>query len=418
MRKVMSWTLFLYALFALFIYWYLFGWSHEIIPEAYKGTSADPATFMNARELTLSQDYSRVKDLLFFLATPLQWIVLLFVLIFGVSKRFEQWAKDTTKFRVLQIAIYLFYLSLVTTVLALPLQWIGHQISVDYGISTQSTANWIKEHILDFWINFLLMFLIVTVLLWLIKKYPKRWWLYGWALSVPFTIFLTFIQPVVIDPLYNDFSTLHNKELEKKILTLADKAHIPTEHVYEVDMSKKTNALNAYVTGIGSNSRIVLWNTTLEQLKDKEILFIMAHEMGHYVMKHIYWGVGSYIVLTFVGMYLISRIIQACIRKWGDTLHISKIASFSVLPLFFLVSSVLSFAVSPATNYVSRIEERAADQYALDMTKDSKSGVKTFQYLSKTSLSQVNPPALVKLFMYTHPPIFERILTFEEYKKK
>ena len=418
MRKVMSWTLFLYALFALFIYWYLFGWSHEIIPEAYKGTSADPATFMNARELTLSQDYSRVKDLLFFLATPLQWIVLLFVLIFGVSKRFEQWAKDTTKFRVLQIAIYLFYLSLVTTVLALPLQWIGHQISVDYGISTQSTANWIKEHILDFWINFLLMFLIVTVLLWLIKKYPKRWWLYGWALSVPFTIFLTFIQPVVIDPLYNDFSTLHNKELEKKILTLADKAHIPTEHVYEVDMSKKTNALNAYVTGIGSNSRIVLWNTTLEQLKDKEILFIMAHEMGHYVMKHIYWGVGSYIVLTFVGMYLISRIIQACIRKWGDTLHISKIASFSVLPLFFLVSSVLSFAISPATNYVSRIEERAADQYALDMTKDSKSGVKTFQYLSKTSLSQVNPPALVKLFMYTHPPIFERILTFEEYKKK
>ncbi|ENQ3107595.1 Zn-dependent protease with chaperone function [Bacillus sp. 491mf] len=418
MRKVMSWTLFLYALFALFIYWYLFGWSHEIIPEAYKGTSADPATFMNARELTLSQDYSRVKDLLFFLATPLQWIVLLFVLIFGVSKRFEQWAKDTTKFRVLQIAIYLFYLSLVTTVLALPLQWIGHQISVDYGISTQSTANWIKEHILDFWINFLLMFLIVTVLLWLIKKYPKRWWLYGWALSVPFTIFLTFIQPVVIDPLYNDFSTLHNKELEKKILTLADKANIPTEHVYEVDMSKKTNALNAYVTGIGSNSRIVLWNTTLEQLKDKEILFIMAHEMGHYVMKHIYWGVGSYIVLTFVGMYLISRIIQACIRKWGDTLHISKIASFSVLPLFFLVSSVLSFAVSPATNYVSRVEERAADQYALDMTKDSKSGVKTFQYLSKTSLSQVNPPALVKLFMYTHPPIFERILTFEEYKKK
>ena len=418
MRKVMSWTLFLYALFALFIYWYLFGWNHEIIPETYKGTNADPATFMNARELTLSQDYSRVKDLLFFLATPLQWIVLLFVLIFGVSKRFEQWAKDTTKFRVLQIAIYLFYLSLVTTVLALPLQWISHQVSVDYGISTQSTANWIKEHILDFWINFLLMFLVVTVLLWLIKKYPKRWWLYGWALSVPFTIFLTFIQPVVIDPLYNEFSTLHNKELEKKILTLADKAKIPAEHVYEVDMSKKTNALNAYVTGIGSNSRIVLWNTTLEQLKDKEILFIMAHEMGHYVMKHIYWGVGSYIVLTFVGMYLISRIIQACIRKWGDTLHISKVASFSVLPLFFLVSSVLSFAVSPATNYVSRVEERAADQYALDMTKDSQSGVKTFQYLSKTSLSQVNPPALVKFFMYTHPPIFERIHTFEEYKRK
>ena len=101
----------------------------------------------------------------------------------------------------------------------------------------------------------------------------------------------------------------------------------------------------------------------------------------------------------------------------GDTLQMSKAACFSILPLFFLISSVLSFASQPATNYVSRIEERAADRYALDMTKDGKSGVKTFQYLSKTSLSQVNPPALVK-FLYTHPPIFERIHTFEQYEKK
>ena len=161
------------------------------------------------------------------------------------------------------------------------------------------------------------MLIVVVVLLWLIRKFPKRWWLAGWALSVPFTIFLTFIQPVVIDPLYNDFSTLKNKELETKILAIADKADIPAKHVYEVNMSEKTNALNAYVTGIGPNARIVMWDTTLKQLKDKEILFIMAHEMGHYVMKHIYWGVASYMLLSFIGMYLISRIINMCIRKWG-----------------------------------------------------------------------------------------------------
>ncbi|PEK39951.1 peptidase M48 [Bacillus pseudomycoides] len=417
-KKVVKWSLFLYVGFALFIYWYLFGWNHEIIPDMYKGTSADPETFMNAKELTLSQDYSRVKNLLFFLATPLEWIILLFVLVLGISNRFEKWSKETTKVRVIQVAIYLFYLSLLTTVLALPLQWMGHQISIDYGISTQSTASWIKDHVIDFWVNYIMMFLVVSVLLWLIYKFPKRWWLAGWALSVPFTIFLTFVQPVVIDPLYNDFSTLQNKDLEKKILAIADRADIPAEHVYEVNMSEKTTALNAYVTGIGSNSRIVLWNTMLQQLKDKEILFIMAHEMGHYVMKHIYWGVASYIVLTFVGMYLISRIINMCLRKWGDTLRLSKMACLSIIPLFFLISSVLSFAVSPLSNYVSRIEERAADLYALDMTKDGKSGVKTFQYLSKTSLSQVNPPALVKFFLYTHPPIFERIHVFEEYEKQ
>lgn len=197
------------------------------------------------------------------------------------------------------------------------MQWISRKVSVDYGISTQSTQSWIKDHVIGFWESYATMLIVVTVLLWLIRKFPKRWWLAGWALSVPFTIFLTFIQPVVIDPLYNDFSTLKNKELETKILAMADKADIPAKHVYEVNMSEKTNALNAYVTGIGPNARIVMWDTTLKQLKDKEILFIMAHEMGHYVMKHIYWGVASYVLLSFIGMYLISRIINMCIRKWG-----------------------------------------------------------------------------------------------------
>ena len=99
---------------------------------------------MSTRELTLSQDYSRVKNLLYFLATPLEWIILLFVLVLGISRKFEKWSKETTKISVLQVAIYFFYLSLLTTVLALPMQWIGRKVSVDYGISTQSTQSWIK----------------------------------------------------------------------------------------------------------------------------------------------------------------------------------------------------------------------------------------------------------------------------------
>ena len=95
-----------------------------------------------------------------------------------------------------------------------------------------------------------------------------------------------------------------------------------------------------------------------------------------------------------------------------------KSSMFLHFTFIFLNFLYTLFAAQPATNYVSRIEERAADQYALNMTKDGKSGVKTFQYLSKTSLSQVNPPALVKFFLYTHPPIFERIHTFEQYEKQ
>ncbi|MFX3625203.1 MAG: M48 family metallopeptidase [Ectobacillus sp.] len=418
MRKTIGWSLLLYICFGLFIYWYLFYGTNAAIPAPYKGSSADPNTFMNARELALSQDFSRIKYLLYFLSTPFEWIVLLFVLVLGVSSRFEKWAKETTNMRFGQIGIYLFYLSLLTTAFALPFEWISYQVSKAYEISTQTASGWIKDQVIDFWVNFAIMLIIAPVLLWLMKRNEKRWWLYAWALSVPFTIFLTFIQPVFIDPLYNDFTPLQNKQLEQKILALADKADIPAEHVYEVNMSEKTNALNAYVTGIGSNSRIVLWDTTFNKLSENEILFIMAHEMAHYVMKHIYWGVGAYILLSLIGLYIISRVLNVAIKRWGNVLRIQSIASFSVLPLFFLVSSVLSFAISPATNYVSRIEERAADNYAMEMTKDNEAAVATFQNLSKTSLSQVNPPALVKFFLYTHPTILERINYLEEYEKK
>ncbi|MFP3122227.1 M48 family metallopeptidase [Ectobacillus funiculus] len=418
MRKAVSWSLFMYVCFGLFIYWYLFYGTSADIPEAYKGTSADPATFMNARELMLSQEFSRTKYLLFFLATPFEWLVLFLILVLGISKRFEDSAKLITRLRVGQVAIYFFYLSLVTTVLALPFKWMGYQVSKSYGISTQTLASWFKDIVIDFWVNFGIMLLVVATLMWLIQKSEKRWWFHAWALSVPFTIFLTFIQPVVLDPLYNDFQPLQNQELKQKILSLASEADIPADNVYEVNMSEKTKSLNAYVTGIGSNSRIVLWDTTLKQLSENEILFIMAHEMAHYVKKHIYWAVASSIAISFVGLYLIHRILQFIIAKWGGVLNIRTLASLSVLPLFFLVSSVLSFAVSPAENYVSRMEERVSDQYAMEMTEDKKAAVETFQDLSKTSLSQVNPPGLVKLFLYTHPTMLERITYLEEYGKK
>src|SRR5690606_29626111 len=143
--------------------------------------------------------------------------------------------------------------------------------------------------------------------------------------------FLMFLQPVIIDPLYNDFYPLKNKDLETKILNLASQANIPAEHVYEVNMSEKTNSLNAYVTGFGSNSRIVLWDTTLNQLDEDAILFIMAHEMAHYVKKHIYIGIAGYLILTLVGLYLISKIMSFIVKRWGTKLKVSSIHDIAVL---------------------------------------------------------------------------------------
>ncbi|MDP4085065.1 MAG: M48 family metallopeptidase [Bacillota bacterium] len=417
-RKMGVYAVLAYVLYGLFFYWYLFYFANVKLPFEYQGTQADPATFLNGRELMLSEEYSKIRNLLFFLSTPLEWLFYFLILLLGLSKAFKRWAESSSKYKMIQTAIYLIWLSFFAFLATFPLNYISYSLSKRYNISTQTFPSWMKDELIDFWLNYITMFIIVAVLYWLMKKSTKRWWLYAWLLSIPFTIFITFLQPVVIDPLYNHFYQLKNKQLETKILTMANKAHIPAKHVFEVDMSAKTNSLNAYVTGIGSNARIVLWDTTLNKLSQKQILFIMAHEMCHYVEKHIYFGIAGYLLLSLLGFYLISKIMVWMIKRWGKVLKVSDMKDICSVPLLFLIISILMFAVSPFTNLASRYEETRADRYAINMTKNPEAAITSFQELTRSGLSQVNPPLLVKIFRYDHPTMLERISRLEEWEVK
>ena len=213
----------------------------------------------------LTEEYSMIRNLLFFLATPFEWLFYLFILLLGLSKVLKLAEKRFLQYKWVQNAIYLFWLSFISFIVTLPISYISFTLSKRYHISTQTFTSWMKDELIDFWVGFGTMFFVVSVLYWLMKKSQKRWWLYAWLLSIPFTLFMMFLQPVVIDPLYNDFYPLKDKELEAKILEFASQANIPADHVFEVNMAEKTNSLNAYVTGIGANARIVLWDTTLNQ---------------------------------------------------------------------------------------------------------------------------------------------------------
>ncbi|WP_040204476.1 M48 family metallopeptidase [Neobacillus jeddahensis] len=417
-RKMGVYAVLAFCLYGLFIYWYLFYLTDSSLPFEYQGSKADPATFLNGRELSLSEEYSKIRNLLFFLSTPLEWLFYFLILLFGFSNAFKRWADHSAKYKLLQTAIYLIWLSFFAFVATFPLNYISYSLSKSYHISTQTFTSWMKDELIDFWINYGTWLIIVPVLYWLMKKSQKRWWLYGWLLSIPFTLFMMFLQPVVIDPLYNDFYPLKNKELETQILALAEKAEIPAQHVFEVNMADKTNSMNAYVTGIGANARIVLWDTTLSRLTDQQILFIMAHEMCHYVEKHIYFGIGGYLLLSLLGLYLTYRIMNWAIKRWGKEIKVAAVGDIRSLPLFFLILSILLFASSPITNLASRYQETRADQYAIEMTNNPEAAITSFQELTRSGLSQVNPPYLVKLFRYTHPSMLDRISMLEEYEIK
>lgn len=415
-RKIGFYGVLAYVIYGLFIYWYLFYFADTSLPFEYEGSQADPATFLNGRELVLSEEYSRIRNILFFLSTPFEWVLYLLILLFGLSRSFKNWAEQSTKYKIFRTPIYVAWLSFVAFLATFPLSYISYSLSRNYNISTQSFSSWMKDELIDFWVNFGTMVIIVAVLYWIINKSTKRWWLYAWLISIPFTLFMMFLQPVVIDPLYNDFYPLKNKELETRILELADEANIPAEHVFEVNMTEKTNALNAYVTGIGANSRIVLWDTTLNRLSEDQILFIMAHEMAHYVEKHLYIGIAGYLLMSLVGLYLTSRIMNYVIARWGDAFKISSVNDISSLPLFLMILSMLMFIASPLSNTVSRYQETRADRYAIEMTDNTEAAIGTFQELTKAGLSQVNPPLLVKIFRYGHPTMLERISMIEDYE--
>ncbi|UZJ78138.1 M48 family metallopeptidase [Fictibacillus sp. KU28468] len=407
-----------FILYGAAMWYYLMHGAQADLPVQFRGSAADPAMFMNDRQLKLSYDFSRIKDWIYFLSVPLEWLIYLLVLGFGISKKMRSTVKQVTHFSVIHTALYVLLLSFVSWILTFPLRYYSYTISRDYHISVQPFKGWMKDSLIDFWVGWIFTVLTVLVIYFFIRKSKKKWWLYAWLISIPFTIFMYFIQPVVIDPLYNKFYPLKDQVLKEKILTLAERADIPASNVYEVNMSEKTNSLNAYVNGIGSNLRIVLWDTTLDKLNDKQVLFVMAHEMGHYVMKHLYQNLIGAIILSFFGLFLGSRIYSWAISKWGKRWGIKGVSDIAGLPVLLLIFSLLSFVAGPVENAFSRKAEKDADRYAIEMTKNPDSAVGAFQQLTISGLSEVNPPKLVKFFLYGHPTMLERITFLDSYKQK
>lgn len=419
LKKFLKGLYLLYGIYAaIIISYFLFVADSSNLPVEYQGSAADPTTFMNERQLELTYEYSKIRHIIFFLLTPFDWLLFLSILAVGFSARFRNWSESVTTISLFQKGIYVFWLSVLTFIIMFPIHYFSYQLSKTYGITTSTFTIWMKDQLINFWLDYLFMALLAIVVFALIKKFNKRWWIYAWVISVPFTVFLMFVQPVIIDPLYNDFYTLKDKELEEKILNLASNADIPAEHVYEVNMSEKTNALNAYVTGIGSNSRIVLWDTTLNKLNDNEVLFVMAHEMAHYVKKHIYMGMTAYLIISFIGLFIASRLLEWSVKRFGTPLRIKGVNDIAGLPLLLLIISMLTFIQSPISNAFSRSLEHSADEYAIEMTKDKEAAISGFQKLTIAGLSEVNPPRVVKWLRYGHPTMLERLNYLENYDVK
>jgi STE24 endopeptidase len=328
----------------------------------------------------------------------------------GLSARVRTWAQKLGRRWFFVIGIYFVIFTVLYFITRLPLSYYEEFVRQHaYGLSNQTLAKWSGDALKSLMVDIFGGFLFLWVPFLLLRKSPKRWWLYVSLLSIPFLAFVMLISPIWIDPLFNDFGPMKDKVLEAKILSLAERAGIEGGQVYEVAKSVDTSSVNAYVTGFFGTKRIVLWDTILAKLNAQELLVVMGHEMGHYVLNHIVIGLIFYFFLILVSLYLSHRIANGLIEKSKSRFGFDRLSDIASLPLLLLLIGVLSFALSPLAMAFSRYQEHEADRFALEITHDNHAAAMAFVKLQQENLNIPRPGMLHTLWRSSHPPIGERI---------
>jgi STE24 endopeptidase len=237
----------------------------------------------------------------------------------------------------------------------------------------------------------------------------RRWWFAIWLGAVPVMLFLVLIGPVALDPVFNDFKPLEDQQLRQELLDLASRAGIQGGRVYQVDKSKQTKTMNAYVNGIGPSKRIVLWDTIIAKLDHDELRFVMAHEMGHYVLHHIWKGLGFALAMMLVVFWVGQRVVEWATRRWGRSWGFEAPSDPAAVPLLLLVVVLAFFLLAPVFNSYSRSIEHQSDLFALELTHLDHAGARAFVKFAEDSKVVPDPSSFIRLWRYSHPTLAERI---------
>jgi len=344
--------------------------------------------------------------------------MLWFILRRKYSAKFRDWAEAASRRRFLQAAIYVPLLAIAISLLSLPLDLFNQVLFKRYGISIQSwsswTGDWLKVLMLTIVGGTLMALLLYTI----IRRSPQRWWLYFWILAMPILAFIFFLQPYVIDPMFNEFQPLSAKApaLVPALQRIALRAgmEIPAERMFWMKASDKEIFCNAYVTGFGASKRIVIWDTCFTTDTTDGILTTFGHELGHYALGHVWKGLVFSALLAFVLLFLGWRSIGWLLRKFGERWGIRDVGDWGSLPALLLLISVFGFFANVAGNTFSRYGENQADVYGLEVTHgivaDPGQAVAiSFQKFGESVFVDPDPNPVYVFLFFDHPTVSERV---------
>jgi STE24 endopeptidase len=350
--------------------------------------------------------------------TVWSFVVLLGILYLGIGARYRDWTERVSKYRFVQALIFVPLFLLTITVLGLPLDAYQQKISLQYGLSVQSWGSWFGDVLKGQLVSLIILTLAIWGVTSLIRKSPRRWWFYIWLVAVPFIIFIIFLAPIVIDPLFNKFEPLDksNPQLVDALerVTKRGGLEIPRDRMFLMKASQKVTTLNAYVTGFGPSKRVVVWDTTIKNATTPETMFVFGHEMGHYVLNHIVIGITATAVGLFFGFYVLYLIANWAFPRFQRRWHMRELSDWAAVPMLLLIFSILSLVSQPIGNAISRQLEHNADVYGLEVTHglnpDSQEvAAHAFQVLGELALSYPYPNNFYVFWYADHPPIRDRV---------
>lgn len=370
--------------------------------------------------------YSHALYRLYFLGTLLSILIYLLLWRIGVAVIFRDWARRASPRLVVQCLIFVPLFFATAALLKLPFRFYsGYVLDHRFGLSTQGWASWLSDWVKSLAVLMAVGAAVVWVFYTVLRRSPRRWWLYFWLASIPLVLSFILIEPYVIEPLFYKFTPLQQAHpaLVERIEAMLARAgiSIPASRIFEMDASSRTREIDAYVSGLGSSKRVVVWDTTLRDMTPDELLLVLGHEIGHYALNHIPKEFALDEAVAFVFFFLGFVALNKLVARAGPRSAFEGLGDLASFPLVLIVLTLMIFLSDPLVSAISRHYEHQADQFGLEVAygivpDPNASEVRALQILGDVDLSDPDPSPFIKFWLYTHPPLDERIRFAAAYK--
>lgn len=331
------------------------------------------------------------------------------------SARWRDLAEQRTRFKTLQVAIYAMIYVIVTWLLTFPLVVYQRFFREHaYGLATQTFGPWFGEQLIEFAIDLIASTLLMIALFAVFRRAPRTWWIWGAGVVICFLTLGILIAPVYIEPLFNRYKPLADASISEPILAMARANQIPVTQVFEVDASRQSNRVSANVAGFLGTTRNALNDNLLKQCTLPEIRYVMAHEMGHYVLNHISKFLVNFSLLALIAFAVAKVAFEGAVRRWGQRWGVRGIDDVAGVPLLLLIFGSISFLLTPVNNTVTRVAEIEADAFGINTAREA-NGMAAVA-LKLGTYRKLDPTPLEEFIFFDHPSGRARIRMAMDWK--